>query len=815
MRGVEPMKDPSNGRFFREIEALSKALDVDAKRIPRRGRAPALPGSRSASAGRSLAPSDSHPKEKKPSSLWNWKPLKALSHIRHRRFECVFSLRVHSIENVPLSLADASLCVNWRRNTVDAGLVHSRPARVFRGVSVFQDTLTYNCSVYGSRSGAQGTAKYEARNFLLYATVVGAPGLDLGKHRVDLTRLLPLNLEELEEETSCGSWSTSFRLSGKASGATLNVSFGFSVVGGNDKVGNSGGVGKMPEILAEKGDRMNAIRRTDSLPGLKSRLVDEALLEIKETSGNVISREAVSSVEEKVMEARNDSPEMKCCLLPEPCFRDAKESDWFENSVIEHGIEISKEDVANLAVIKMLNSEKVIVQDCSEVEVINTAINQMQYESSFSSVDTKEMDFLLGESSAKELDSTIHAILCHESTEMRNPEQKIEIPGKMTFDGVGQFEEGGSLKMRSQSLDDLTEEVANEFLSMLDFEQSSPRLSSEGDPESPKEQLWKQFEMDSIISNDGLLILEMGADQEMKWGNSGSEVFDFSSMVHDASSSNQEPVQAMECKSMAQMLEDAETEALLCEWGLDETVFEGPPTDIRGGFGSPIHLLPEETTELPPLGENLGPFVQTKDGGFLRSMCPSLFKGSKSNGKLIMQVSKPVVMPAEMGSDVMGILKHLASVGVEKLSMQAGQLMPLEEITGSSMQQLAWEASPCQSGHDSPLQPYREDELGYDLKTFGKKGKPFNPVSERSRESNNEYVSLEDLAPLAMDKIEALSIEGLKIQSGMSDEEVLSNTTKQFVGEMPTFEEQGVQNLISLGMEGAVGLQLLDVKGKG
>ena len=45
-----------------------------------------------------------------------------------------------------------------------------------------------------------------------------------------------------------------------------------------------------------------------------------------------------------------------------------------------------------------------------------------------------------------------------------------------------------------------------------------------------------------------------------------------------------------------------------------------------------------------------------------------------------------------MGSGIMEVLQCLASVGIEKLSMQAKELMLLEDITGKTMQQVAWEA---------------------------------------------------------------------------------------------------------------------------
>ncbi|KAI6679694.1 hypothetical protein NL676_033575 [Syzygium grande] len=268
------------------------------------------------------------------------------------------------------------------------------------------------------------------------------------------------------------------------------------------------------------------------------------------------------------------------------------------------------------------------------------------------------------------------------------------------------------------------------------------------------------------------------------------------------------------------MLEDLETEALMREWGLNEKSFQSSPPSHSGGFGSPIHLPPEEFLELPPLGEGLGPYLQTKNGGFLRSMNPSLFKNAKSGGSLVMQASSPVVVPAEMGSSIMEILQGLASVGIEKLSMQANKLMPLEDVTGKTMQQVAWEASPSLEGverqclsndslameQDLTCQQIRNTEASFNYRS--------SKYSQNAagNDVGSEYVSLEDLAPLAMDKIEALSIEGLRIHSGMSDEDAPSNISAQSIGDVSTLQGKAVDISGSLGLEGTGGLQLLDIK---
>lgn len=109
------------------------------------------------------------------------------------------------------------------------------------------------------------------------------------------------------------------------------------------------------------------------------------------------------------------------------------------------------------------------------------------------------------------------------------------------------------------------------------------------------------------------------------------------------------------CFTRAKILEDAEAEDLMQEWGLNENSFQSSAPGSADGFGSPIDLPPEEPF-LPPLGEGLGPLVQTKEEGFSRSMNPSLFMNVKINESLIMQVCSPIVVPAEMGSGIMEIL---------------------------------------------------------------------------------------------------------------------------------------------------------------
>lgn len=942
-------KSNGDGRLLQEIEALSQALYLNRNTSNSR-RSISNSDVRSKSAGKAhnnhntttttnvkSKPKEESSQKDKKGSIWNWKPLKAFSHIRNRRFNCCFSLQVHSIEGLSPIFNDVSLCVYWKRRD---GLLQTRPSKAFQGMVDFEETLTYTCSVYGSGNGPHHSAKYEAKHCLLYASVVTAPELDLGKHRVDLTRLLPLTLEELAEEKTSGKWSTSFKLSGKAKGSTMNVSFGFFVIGDNVSAGHSKRTALEPMssklnklstaksvMTFDKNSSCAPLRRTESLSGYpnqrsrpNSRPVDVKVLhEVLPTARSELSS-SVSLLYKKVEEGELDSPTYskpefevfsedaellkqnlvvkaisehaepvkpkdKFEMLPElvepfrpkfdmqmlsgqeepikPKFQSEEISDhveplelesisWSEPdkaalvneceepdfTVIEQGIEISTKEV--------VEHEQGSANDADDTANFSTELDKFnrfdvaptEKEKSDSPDETdagngedassnddhsKKSIIFTDESAIEALHSAFQTLSYSDSEEFDTP-ARTEITGKGNY-----LEAKSNYKAKagkSLSMDAAADSVACDFLDMLGIEHSPFGLSSDSDPESPRERLLRQFEKEALSSGNRLFDFDIGeevggygydAPIGSAWGDH-SEDFELSSIIQAAEAEHQLAAEMVSSRTRAKMMEDLETESLMREWGLNEMAFQNSPPNTTGGFGSPIHFSPEVSLELPPLGDGLGPFVQTKSGGFLRSMSPSLFRNAKHGENLVMQVSSPVVVPAEMGSGIMEILQGLASVGIEKLSMQANKLMPLEDITGKTMQQVAWEATP------SLVAPEREDimlheaEVGKIHSVRGKSAGSSSRNKSAQRKSSllsSEYVSVEDLAPLAMDKIEALSLEGLRIQSDMSDEDAPSNISPQAFGDISAFEGKRANASGSLGMEGAGGLQLLDIKDNG
>ncbi|KAG9157322.1 hypothetical protein Leryth_004979 [Lithospermum erythrorhizon] len=745
----------------------------------------------------------------KKSSLWKWKPLQALTHIRQRRFYCCFFLQVLTIEGLPPQFNDLSLCVQWKRKD---DVLRTRPARVFEGRAEFEETLMHRCSVYGSRSGTRNSAKYQPKLFLLSASVVGAPMIDIGKHWVDLTRLLPLTLEELEEERrTSGKWTTCFKLAGKAKGAMMNVSFGFSLL--KDKSKEPYRFVKIPDNLKESRQVLapldqfddfgristsNVLHKLDSLSKISSkrshassRSMDFTTIDGTSTNSDPDLARSVSLLYKKLEEQKLDisyekqqleSPKTKCGHILQST-HDGNEyaSDMNE---VEKKVPLTElfnlEEDANASLGDTVIETIEVSEIFKDIEIESETSEDFQFPLKFDdnlcdatdSNDEKHVEngLLSEEAGFQELENAINNFLTSEAATISSSLDVGKIVNQeRNINRISSFKEGKLV--RSLSLDRLAESVANDFLNMLGTDQCELDMNFDNGKESFREHLIKEGSIDSVSSMFSFNTTEVQTESSEVATTSSGTVFcsdDFQLSLVTRETEDQRVTHSLRSKRNFKVLENLETETLMRQWGLDEEDFHNSPHIAAGGFGSPIHPTVEAPIDLPPLGEGLGPLVRTRDCGFLRSMNPSLFSNSKNGARLVMQISRSVVLPEVMGSDAMEILECWASVGVQQMCSQASELMPLDDITGKTILQVMQDSehtseflqrsSPCQSvmhheslGMQEKTSDYLESGLGY-------------------TEINSDYASPEALVPTSMTKFEVLSLEGLKIQSSMSDE---------------------------------------------
>ncbi|KAE9585660.1 hypothetical protein Lal_00010222 [Lupinus albus] len=725
----------NSGQLLSDIKEISKALHLH--------NTPSKPSvsvvdNRSKSAGKSRNPLH---KDKKLISLpLNWKkPLKALTHIGYQKFNCCFNLHVHSIVGLPLSFNGTRLCVHWERKN---RIQKTRSSSVFCGAAEFDEALIHACSVYGSNVGSSHSARYISKRFLIYASIVGTPEHDIGKHHVDLTRILPLTLEELRGDKSSGKWTTSFTLAGKAIGATLNVSFSYQV------------------------------------------MKDDGLIEFGDDGGSVFSN-SINFLYQKLDEgnfhtALADSKQLRPfesqILMESESYQESSkpESDVTEFSIIEQGVETSLEEES-----LKLDQTKVQTVDVSTVEIINVD-EIIKDDDIFVDRNTicHSVDKLCGScKNGARMDDNKHK--CSSSC-VNLPYMKVadiapetnEFLFEEDYMSVKSNYKAHKMEKKPHSLDDITESVAGDFLNMLAMESGSFGSSCDGDPQSPREQLLRQFEKEALTLGNSFSYFdaneeELGTDI-LSCGDC-AVVSDLSLITQAAEEEHARVTRSLIYIRKAEIIEDLETGSLMQQWGLNERDFENSPETWSGGFGSPIELPNEEPSGLPSIGEGLGSFVQTIGGGFLRSMNPSIFRNAKNGGKLFIQASDSVVLPTKMGDDIMEILLHVASDGVEELCNHMFRLMPLQDITGKSLEHIAKNESPERQGS---WQQDLFDESPYDYLT--------------NEGMDLDSVGLVAIAPIAINKIETLLIEGLRIQSGMSNEEASSCIHSQYT-KMPNF----------------------------
>lgn len=860
--GMSNDDDLSSGQLLRDIEEISEALymhKAPTKSVLFQSK------HQSSYATKSTA-KDVFKKEKKP-SIWSWKPLKALTHGRSHRFNCFFFLHVHSVEGLPSNFNDLILSVNWRRKDE---VFRTHPVRVFQGIAEFEETLMHQCSVYVSRNGPQKSAEYEPKHFLLQVSVIGAPTLDIGKHWVDLARLLPLTLEELEEEKrTSGKWTTSFKLKGKAKGAMLNVSFGFSLLGNNPfdpshflKVSEiSEGSGKIPVGVTTDCDQTSSKIALSRLASVSRKSYDGR----RHVSSQSLDMQFLSEVFPNRKSELARSITFLYQKLDEGKFGNLKEVDGFhenhvplnsrspsstevagnsrngfDNSdfiVIDKGVELSvkgdlkpdhdciqsfKEPVA-----ETINVAEIFQDDLTDFNDKREPISSHMLDcnnSSESAIDSnREENNVHGKKPTIEEPETVSCeFLAFEPAESSNVSKLIEGENYMNPKPSG----GASKLVRSLSLDDVTESIANEFFNMLGIEDNPRDMTTDSEPDSPRGHLLKQFEMECHAFESSILDLEAVAERTEFSGvsrtGSGrvacSDDFDLSLVIQEAEKEHKRVSQSLSSRRNAKRLENLETETLMRKWGLNDEVFQYSPRITSGGFGSPVYVPPEEPSELPPLAEGLGPILQTKGGGFLRSMNSSLFRRAKNGAKLIVQVSNAVVLPAVMGSNVMEILQCWASGGAEDMFVQANALMPLDDITGRTMQQVMQETKcslqvlksldQCTLLNDFKVRDHsfcleKNEEL---LVVQNARNLDLGSIQE---DVYSDYVSLEDLVPLAMANIEALALEGLRIQCGMSDAEAPSSINPKFT---ENWKGKNVKHGGAMDSLAVTALQPLDVK---
>lgn len=162
--------------------------------------------------------------------IWNWKPIRAISHIGKQKISCLFSVEILTAQSLPSSMNGLRLSVCVRKKENKDGAVQTMPSRVSQGAADFEETLFIRCNVYCNQQGNGKNLKFESRPFLIYLFAVDAKELNFGRNLVDLSQLIQESIEKSRQGNRVRQWETSFDLSGKANGGELVLKLGFQII---------------------------------------------------------------------------------------------------------------------------------------------------------------------------------------------------------------------------------------------------------------------------------------------------------------------------------------------------------------------------------------------------------------------------------------------------------------------------------------------------------------------------------------------------------------------------------------------------------
>ncbi|KNA12092.1 hypothetical protein SOVF_129000 [Spinacia oleracea] len=201
-------------------------------------------------------------------------------------------------------------------------------------------------------------------------------------------------------------------------------------------------------------------------------------------------------------------------------------------------------------------------------------------------------------------------------------------------------------------------------------------------------------------------------------------------------------------------------------------------------FKMPAASKTEETADnaesmsvfLSDLGKGLGCVVQTRNGGFLAATNPLNVEVSKTDTpKLAMQISRPFVLTSDKSINGFELFQRMAAIGVEQLSSEVLSLMPIEELMGKTAEQVAFEgiASTIISGRKTEGASSSAARTLATIKQIasamgtGRKER----VTTGLWNVSEDPLTADEILAFSMQKIEAMSIDALKIQAGIAEEE--------------------------------------------
>ncbi|CAN6205099.1 unnamed protein product [Urochloa humidicola] len=180
------------------------------------------------------------------------------------------------------------------------------------------------------------------------------------------------------------------------------------------------------------------------------------------------------------------------------------------------------------------------------------------------------------------------------------------------------------------------------------------------------------------------------------------------------------------------------------------------------------------------LGKGLGPVVQTRDGGYLAAMNPfDVPVERKDLPKLAMQLSKPLLLRLPGGGGGAEVFQRLCAGagGADALCARLAALAAMDDLAGKTAEQIAFEgmASAIIAARGSrELVPTTSAAQAVSvLRTMAaatSQGRQ-ERIATGIWNAHDAPVAVDEVLAFALQKIESMAVEALRVQAGMADDQ--------------------------------------------
>nr|GMD56063.1 protein PLASTID MOVEMENT IMPAIRED 1 [Ipomoea batatas] len=324
---------------------------------------------------------------------------------------------------------------------------------------------------------------------------------------------------------------------------------------------------------------------------------------------------------------------------------------------------------------------------------------------------------------------------------VKEPDEKAEDLDIPDFDVV---DKGVEIQEKDRAEDELSEENSNS---------DKRSVSSEVVKEIVQDQfhLTRMTELDSIAQQIKALESMLGDESSVK-------------TEEETQSQGLDADEETVTREFLQMLEDSDTN----QFKVNRQALQLEEDENSGKKVSEVFL--------PDLGKGLGCVVQTRNGGYLASLNPlNVALARTDSPKLAMQMSKPLVLPSHTSVNGIELFQRMAAAGVEEMSSQILALMPMDELIGKTAEQIAFEgiASSIIQGRNkegASSSAARTVAVVKSMANAMNSGRKVR-ISTGIWNVSEDPLTAEEILAFSMQKIEEMTVEALKIQAGIAEEQ--------------------------------------------